>query len=304
MRGVSRRHIAACACIALGVLMACATAVGGAHVRPIRRGAPLARGSHVKPGRARSLTPAHDGFGARRGHGDDHRGDRTRARAQAQRRRVEDDENDAATLAARRRRLQAADAGATAPPESRPSAADAYGIDDTVVFVPWASLDSAPDDVTCDGCKLTARALFADAVASARTTRASSWKALDEPMRESVVELVWSETTCARMVNISALRRDGKGRLVDAREDTRDSEISNPGEARVVPENVTDTIAVAMLERMCVLLRDDLQARDWLVSSLSAIADVRPLSDAQARFACDILSPDAACTVGGGRDEL
>jgi len=91
---------------------------------------------------------------------------------------------------------------------------------------------------------------------------------------------------------------------VDAREDTRDSEISNPGEARVVPENVTDTIAVAMLERMCVLLRDDLQARDWLVSSLSAIADVRPLSDAQARFACDILSPDAACTVGGGRDEL
>ena len=106
------------------------------------------------------------------------------------------------------------------------------------------------------------------------------------------------------MVNISALRRDGKGRLVDAREDTRDSEISNPGEARVVPENVTDTIAVAMLERMCVLLRDDLQARDWLVSSLSAIADVRPLSDAQARFACDILSPDAACTVGGGRDEL
>jgi hypothetical protein len=106
------------------------------------------------------------------------------------------------------------------------------------------------------------------------------------------------------MVNVTALRRDERGRLVDARQDTRESEISNPSEARVAPENATDTIAVSMLERMCVLLRDDAQSRDWLVSSLSAIADVRPLSDVQARFACDVLSPDDACSVRDVRDEL
>ena len=161
----------------------------------------------------------------------------------------------------------------------------------------WRTLDDVEDEMTCDGCKLTARAVFADAVASARTTRASSWKALDRDIRESVMRLVWRTTTCKRVVNVTAVRRDGNGRLVDARGDTRDSEISNPGEARVAPENVTDTVAIAMLEKMCVLLREDAQASDWLVSTLTGIDEVRSLTEAQARFACDILAKDEACTV-------
>ena len=307
--GASRSRVARIACIAMWCVAA--SVARAAHVRPMRRGAGLERASNVKVGRARTITPPHDGFGARRGHGRDHRGERAHAHASAaaahaahaSRRRDGAREDEEATRGASRRRRLQADGGETAT-QSRASAADAYAIDDAATFVPWASLDAAPDDVTCDGCKLTARALFADAVASSRTTRASSWKALDESIRESVLELVWSETTCARMVNVTALRRDERGRLVDARQDTRESEISNPSEARVAPENATDTIAVSMLERMCVLLRDDAQARDWLVSSLSAIADVRPLSDAQARFACDVLSPDDACSVRDVRDEL
>lgn len=163
----------------------------------------------------------------------------------------------------------------------------------------WTRVEDAASWAVCDGCKLTARGLHADAVVAARTTPQSSWRALDASLRSEVVALAWRETTCERFKNVTAVRRDDAGRLVDTRDDTRHSEITNPAEARLRPEENVDAYAVSVLANVCELLRDDPQARDWIIGALVSIEDVRPMRDDGARRLCDKLSADAACDSRG-----
>jgi hypothetical protein len=182
------------------------------------------------------------------------------------------------------------------------TADDSYGES----WVRWETLEVVPASAACDGCKLTVRGLHADAVDAARTMPQSSWKALDEMRREEVVRIVWHEFTCARFVNVTALRRDTAGRLVDLLADTRDSEITNPTETRAgstLSDGVSDRVSAKVLANVCELLRDDAQSSDWLASAIADFYEIRPMSDAAARSACDKLSEDAACTVGE-HDEL
>ena len=261
-----------------------------------------------------------DGWGARAGHGATTNDERARtlmreranaaadaARAEALRaRRLEMDresegegEGEGGTARRRSRRLTQTASESTYVEVGDDDASEG----ENSTFEVWTSLESAPASAVCDGCKLTVRGVHADAMTSARTTPQSSWKALDESLREDIVRLVWRETTCARFLNVTALRREKTShRLVDVRADTRDSEITNPGEARLKPEDNVDAFAIRVLSNICTLLREDAQANDWLTSALAAIDDVRPMTDAQARRVCDKITDDVECAAA--HDEL
>jgi hypothetical protein len=91
--------------------------------------------------------------------------------------------------------------------------------------------------------------------------------------------------------------------LVDVREDTRHSEITNPTGARRRPEENPDVYAAEMLAGVCELLREDVQTKDLLSGALAALNDVRPMTDARARAICNKITADAECAANG-RDEL
>jgi hypothetical protein len=301
-----RARLLALAALALAMRVA---GVAGVRVRP-------SSAMGARRGRAARLAPKHDGWGARAGHGATTNDERARtlmreranaaadaARAEALRaRRLEMDresEGEGGTARRRSRRLTQTTSESTYVEVGDDDASEG----ENSTFEVWTSLESAPASAVCDGCKLTVRGVHADAMTSARTTPQSSWKALDESLREDIVRLVWRETTCARFLNVTALRREKTShRLVDVRADTRDSEITNPGEARLKPEDNVDAFAIRVLSNICTLLREDAQANDWLTSALAAIDDVRPMTDAQARRVCDKITDDVECAAA--HDEL
>jgi hypothetical protein len=304
-----RRRLAATAMLVVALLaMMCAGACAGKNVRPRSRAGGFAGGAaRARPGRATRAQPPHGGFGAKRGRAaprtaaeielesrrrllvtqTDAEADRARAEALREKRR----EHFGNEQSPRRRRRLMEDSEAYAPIEADEK------------FERWNTIEEAPASTVCDGCKLTVRGVHADATASARTMPQSSWKALDESLREELLELVWRQRTCARFKNVTALRRDTHGRLVDVREDTRHSEITNPTEARRRPEENPDVYAAEMLSGVCELLREDTQTKDLLAGALAALNDVRPMTDARARVICDKISDDAECAANG-RDEL
>ena len=293
--------VALSACMSVG-------ARAGKNVRPRSRGG-FAGGARARPGRSSVPRPPRDAFGAKRGRAaprtavenelerrrrmlmaqTDAAVDRGRAEALREKRREHFAKEESSR---RRRRLTEDSEGLYAP------------IDADEKFEGWNALEEVPASALCDGCKLTVRGVHADAAASARTTPQSSWKALDESLREELVELVWRERTCARFKNATALRRDRlRDRLVDVREDTRHSEITNPTEARAPAEENPDVYAAEMLAGVCELLREDVQTKDLLAGALAALNDVRPMTDARARAICNKITADAECTANG-RDEL
>ena len=271
-------------------LCACARALGveGVRVRP-------SAGAATRAGRRGRIAAPHDGFGARpKRVTDDARArdadERRRMMARDDALRVErlrERRREESVDGTRRRRLASASDG---------TASSDDGAVEEGVRAAWMSLDDAMPWAVCDGCKLTARGLHADAVVAARTTPQSSWRALDASLRSEVVALVWRETTCERFKNVTAVRRDAAGRLVDMRDDTRHSEITNPAEARLRPEENVDAYAVSVLTNVCELLREDPQARDWMTGALVEMDDVRPMRDEGARRLCDKLSADEQCT--------
>lgn len=304
-----RRRLAVMATLVVA-LSACMSvgARAGKNVRPRSRGGFAGGAARARPGRSSVPRPPRDAFGAKRGRAaprtavenelerrrrmlmaqTDAAVDRGRAEALREKRREHFAKEESSR---RRRRLTEDSEGSYAP------------IDADEKFEGWNAVEEVPASSLCDGCKLTVRGVHADAAASARTTPQSSWKALDESLREELVELVWRERTCARFKNVTALRRDRRDRLVDVREDTRHSEITNPTEARRRPEENPDVYAAEMLAGVCELLREDVQTKDLLAGALAALNDVRPMTDARARAICNKITADAECTANG-RDEL
>ena len=305
---MSRRAFARVVLLLLATLATCASVSEAIHVRPRSRHGGRVLGA--SPGRRRQFKPPHGAFGAKKGRARDHvpvkRTKKTTSEGRPERRlsaaavdeasrqrlreRMERARGETGALNDfRRRRLREVDA-------------EYEDVGDGGDHARWEALDDVPDALVCDACKLTVRGVHADAVDASRTTPQSSWKALDEEMREEVVRLVWTEFTCARFENVTALRRDREGRLVDLRADTRESEITNPTEARIAGEDVVDAKSAHMLANVCELLRNDTQVNDWLSASLAAFGDVRPMSDLSARRVCDKIVADEACAPG--KDEL
>jgi len=291
----------------LAMLATCASVSEAIHVRPRSRHSGRALGA--SPGRRRQFKPPHGAFGAKKGRARDHApvkrtktapkrnsemklsaAELDEASRQRLRERMERARDEKGALNDfRRRRLRELDA-------------EYEDVGDVGDHARWDALDDVPDALVCDACKLTVRGVHADAVDASRTMPQSSWKALDEEMRGEVVRLVWTEFTCARFKNVTALRRDREGRLVDLRADTRESEITNPTEARIAGDDVVDAKSAEMLANVCELLRNDTQVSNWLSASLAAFNDVRPMSDLSARRTCDKIAADGACTPG--KDEL
>lgn len=272
---------------ALVVLLAAVAVADAVRVRP-RSFA----GVGARAGRRRRIHPPHDGFGAK-------------PRRMASTRdavgvdgRVKDGARDAAYAERLRARREGEGRGEEVGTSRRRLTQTAARETDEA----WTNATDVPEWTTCDGCRLTVRGLHADAVVAARTTPQSSWRALDETLREEVVALAWRETTCGRFKNVSAVIMDENKRLVDTRDGTRHSEVTNPAEARLRPEENADTFAASVLSNVCAFLRDDEQTRDLVVAALASIDDVRPMDDVGARDVCDKVVPN--CTDVSRHDEL
>jgi len=139
-----------------------------------------------KQTRARRPEPAHDGWGARRGHVT--LGGSGRDGLGALR--------DADSFSARRRRLLLVDE----------SAASAEAADASNAI--WPKLEEVPTRLRCSGCELTLAALHARSATAARRLRPPSWIVADDETKEALVFDNWNGAC-------GAIAADAELRVVD-----------------------------------------------------------------------------------------
>ena len=259
---------------------------GDAASRRARSQTERTRDSHQasqKSARANRPEPAHDGWGARRGHATRDGSGRHGFGA--------------STSRSERRALLADETLAAAEAANVPNAL-------------WHSLADVPPSLRCSGCELTLAALHARSATAARRLRPPSWMAASDETREALVGQHWNRACGALAADATLEVVDGTfyaGEAFISRvwEEATDVVLRNG--TSVHGNDVAETLGAETLGAatdaaravlsVCALLRRDARAKAHLTGVIVS-GGAYPFERAFVRSQCFLIT-DASCRVDG-----